>query len=196
MCIGCSLSLQLSAWRGTVNDVFVLRSTFVLSWFLEQHKQAWNLFCPPRKKKKKGRHSSLSVHNSAWWTRESEFDLCFAAPLCLFSEVFICSGKKGRHSSLIESSCRAAVNCEFTCSSRELCDIRYTHTVCQQINRSRCVSELQWDFRGDGMNRPGEQSRIHEHRVEWREWVKAILLQMLNRKQTSFSMLCMVSSQL
>lgn len=49
VCIGCSLSLRLSAWRGTVNDVFVLRSTFVLSWFLEQHKQAWNLFCPPRK---------------------------------------------------------------------------------------------------------------------------------------------------
>lgn len=53
LCIGCSLSLQLSAWRGTVNDVFVLRSTFVLSWFLERHKQAWNLFCPPHQKKNK-----------------------------------------------------------------------------------------------------------------------------------------------
>lgn len=44
MCIGCSLSLQLSAWRGTVNDGFVLCPPFVLSWFLVQHKQAWNLF--------------------------------------------------------------------------------------------------------------------------------------------------------
>lgn len=50
VCIGCSLYLQLSAWGGTVNDVFVLCSPFVLSWFLEQHKQAWNLFYPPRKK--------------------------------------------------------------------------------------------------------------------------------------------------
>lgn len=82
VCIAGSLSLWLSAWRGTVNDVFVLRSAFVLSWFLEQHKQAWNLFCPPRKKKEKnGRHPSLSVHNSAPCMRGSESDLCFAAPL-------------------------------------------------------------------------------------------------------------------
>lgn len=91
VCIGCSLSLQLSAWRDTVNDVFVLRSTFVLSWFLEQHKQAWNLFRPPRKN---GRHSSLRVHNSAGWMRESESDLCFAAPLCLFGRFYLQWGKK------------------------------------------------------------------------------------------------------
>lgn len=49
VCIGCSPSLQLSAWRGTVNDGFVLCSPFVLSWFLVQHKQAWNLFYPPQR---------------------------------------------------------------------------------------------------------------------------------------------------
>lgn len=55
---------------------------FVLSWFLERHKQAWNLFYPPlEKKKKNGRHPSLFVHNSALWT--SEFDPCFVARLCL-----------------------------------------------------------------------------------------------------------------
>lgn len=56
--IGCSLSLQLSAWGGAVNDVFVLRSPFVLSWFLEQRKQVWNLLYPAQSKIN-GRHPSF-----------------------------------------------------------------------------------------------------------------------------------------
>lgn len=140
VCIGCSLSLQLSAWGGTVNDVFVLRSPFVLSWFLEQHKQAWNLFYPPRKKN--GRHPSLPVHNPALRTGESEFDLCFSGTALSFGRFYF-HLKKG-HFSLIELSCRIPVNCEFTCSSHGLSDNRST----QSLSKDKHVNVCQWSAVG------------------------------------------------
>lgn len=80
VCIGCSLSLQLSAWGGTVNDGFVLRSPFVLSWFLEQRKQAWNLFYPPSEKN--GRHSKFVSPQFSNVDKGEWIRFCFA-PLCL-----------------------------------------------------------------------------------------------------------------
>lgn len=54
VCIRFSLSLQLSAWSGTVNDGFVLCSPCIkLIFFPEEHKQVWNLFycCQTNKRK-------------------------------------------------------------------------------------------------------------------------------------------------
>lgn len=140
VCIGCSLSLQLSAWGGTVNDVFVLCSPFVLSWFLEPHKQAWNLFYPPQETN--GRHPSVSVDNSALWFREGEFVLLFCC-CALFSGRFYSRRKEGTF----------ICNCgdlwapgEFAYSSHELSD-NLMHTFCQQLNMSLWISARRLDFR-------------------------------------------------
>ena len=139
VCIGCSLSLQLSAWGGTVNDVFVLRSPFVLSWFLEQHKQAWNLFYPPRKKKKKkmgGIQVCRSTIQRCGWERVNLI-FVFPAPLCL-SEGFISTWKRD-----------ISVGSQWTVDSLvPPMDYLTTeaHRVCQKINMSPCVSGVQWDL--------------------------------------------------
>ena len=123
VCIGCSLSLQLSAWGGTVNDGFVLRSPFVLSWFLEQHKQAWNLFYPPQKK--------MGGIQVCWSTIQRCGQVHLIPALLLgsvFRKVFIWDGKRG-HSSLIEPRGRNPWNCEFPYSSHELYHNRCTEPV-------------------------------------------------------------------
>lgn len=90
VCIGCSLSLQLSAWGGTVNDGFVLSSLFVWRWFLEQRKQAYRIYCtPPPPSPEKWKHSSLTGHSAEMWTSES-FDLYSDVARCLWLVIACC----------------------------------------------------------------------------------------------------------
>lgn len=153
VCIGCSLSLQLSAWGGTVNDVFVLRSPFVLSWFLEQHKQAWNLFYLPRKKKREASKSvgpQFSVVDKKEWIWSLFF--FFLALLCLSEGR--CSRKR-RHSSRVELSRRNPVNCEFTDCSHELSEQEITHS----LSTDKHVIMCQWTEVGLEMNRTRTSDR-------------------------------------
>lgn len=153
VCIGCSLSLQLSAWGGTVNDVFVLRSPFVLSWFLEQHKQAWNLFYLPRKKKKGGIQVCRSTIQRCGQERANLiFVLFFLALLCLSERR--CSRKR-RHSSRVELSRRNPVNCEFTDCSHELSEQEITHS----LSTDKHVIMCQWTEVGLEMNRTRTSDR-------------------------------------
>lgn len=72
---------------------------FIIFFFYsDQHKQAWNLFCPPLEKKN-GKHSSPSIQLRGWGKRES--DLCFAALLRLFRKKVLFAVGRRRHSSLI-----------------------------------------------------------------------------------------------